>query len=522
MSISKKQGGLLSIVVVLLLVAAQCGIVPASTEQQSRPAAESHGPNISIEEPFANTTTANGAVYLKLVNSGDVADTLVSVETDVADAVELHETRREGEVMKMSPLSGGIELPAGETVTLEPGGLHIMLIGLTQDLAPGDKIKLTLNFKSSDPVSLEAEVREGVTMAHEYEAEAHEHEAEGEEHAHELEATELAPVDLAAGEKLQVIATTSIVADIVRQVGGELIDLTLLLPIGADPHTFQPTPRDLASVADADVIFANGMGLEEFLDKMIANAGGEAATVHVSHGIAARQFEAGDAHAHEGEEHEHQTEEHAHEGEEPEHGAEEHHQHEGEEHEHGAEDHEGEHHHHEGADPHTWTTPANAIVFVHNIEQALSALDPANAPSYAANAAAYATELEELDGWVKTKIETIPAENRKLVTDHTAFGYYADRYGLEQVGAVIPSFSTAAEPSAKELAELEDAIREYGVKAIFVGNTVNPALSERVAQDTGVRLLTLYTGSLGPAGSGVESYIDYIEYNTNTIVEGLK
>jgi ABC-type Zn uptake system ZnuABC Zn-binding protein ZnuA len=316
------------------------------------------------------------------------------------------------------------------------------------------------------------------------------------------------PGDLAEGEKLQVIATTSIVADIVRQVGGELIDLNLLLPIGTDPHTFQPTPRDLAGVADADVIFANGMGLEEFLAEMIANAGGEAATVHVSHGIAARQFEAGDAHAHE--------------GEEPEHEAEEHHQHEGEEHEHEAEDHEGEHHHHEGADPHTWTTPANAIVFVLNIEQALSALDPANAPSYAANAEAYAAELAELDGWVKTQIETIPAENRGLVTDHTAFGYYADRYGLEQVGAVIPSFSTAAEPSAKELAELEDAIRAYGVKAIFVGSTVNPALSERVAQDTGVRLLTLYTGSLGPAGSGVESYIDYIKYNTNTIVEGLQ
>jgi len=355
---------------------------------------------------------------------------------------------------------------------------------------------------------------------HEHEAEEHEHEAEEHEHEaeeHEHEADELAPVGLAEAEKLQVIATTSIVADIVQQVGGDLIDLTLLLPVGTDPHTFEPTPRDLANVADAHLLLANGMGLEEFLTEMIENAGGEAAVVHVSQGITARQFEAGDAHEHEGEEHEHEGEEAEPEGEE--------HEHEGEEAEHEGEEaeHEGEeHHHHEGADPHTWTTPANAAVFVHNIEQALGALDPANAASYAANAEAYAAELAELDAWVKAQIETIPAENRELVTDHTAFGYYADRYGLEQIGAVIPSFSTAAEPSAKELAELEDAISAYGVKAIFVGSTVNPALSERVAQDSGVRLLTLYTGSLGPAGSGVESYVDYIKTNTNTIVAGLK
>jgi manganese/iron transport system substrate-binding protein len=337
---------------------------------------------------------------------------------------------------------------------------------------------------------------------HEHDEDKHDHEGD-----HQAEALELSAVDLAEGEKLKMVATTSIVADIVRQVGGDLIDLTPLLPLGADPHTFEPTPRDLAAVADAHVVFANGMDLEEFLDEMIDNAGGEAAVVHVSQGVEARQFGTGEAH-----EHEHEGDEH--EGEED--------QHEGEEHEHEAEDHEEEHHHHEGADPHTWTTPINAIVFVHNIEQALSALDPANAEGYTAKAEAYEAELETLDEWVEAQIETIPPENRELVTDHTAFGYYADRYGLEQIGAVIPSFSTAAEPSASELVELEDAIREYDVKAIFVGTSVNPSLSERVARDTGVQLLTLYTGSLGVEGSGVESYVDYLKYNTNTIVEGLK
>jgi ABC-type Zn uptake system ZnuABC Zn-binding protein ZnuA len=296
------------------------------------------------------------------------------------------------------------------------------------------------------------------------------------------ESPKLAPVSLGAGEKLKVVATTNIVADIVRQVGGDMIDLTPLLPAGSDPHSFQVTPRDLANVAETQLVFANGMGLEAFLDEVLKNAGGEAALVQVSQGVEARGMETKEEHKEEAEEHAYNSD----------------------------------------VDPHTWTSPANVVIFVNNIEQALSALDPANAATYRANAENYRHQLAELDVWVKTQIETIPAENRKLVTDHAVFGYYADRYGLEQIGSVIPAITTAAEPSAKELADLENAIGEYKVKAVFVGNTVNPALSEQVAQDTGTRLLTLYTGSLGPAGSGVESYLDYIRYNTDTIVRGLK
>lgn len=309
--------------------------------------------------------------------------------------------------------------------------------------------------------------------------------AEDEELSHSEESAagaHLAPVALGVGEKLRVLATTGIVADIVANVGGDKIDLAQLLPVGADPHTFQPSPQDLARVADTHLIFANGMGLETFLDEMIANAGGEAAVVHVSEGIELRELAAEEAHPDEAEA-----------------------------------DHE-----HEGGDPHTWTTPANAIIFVGNIEQALSALDPENAATYAANAAAYERQLQELDRWVTEQIGLIPPENRQLVTDHATFGYYADRYGLTQAGAVIPSFSTSAEPSAQELAALEDRIKEYGVKAVFVGTSVNPALSKQVAEDTGVALVTLYTGSLGPAGSGVETYIDYIRYNTHAIVTALK
>ncbi|MBN1217366.1 MAG: zinc ABC transporter substrate-binding protein [Anaerolineae bacterium] len=312
-------------------------------------------------------------------------------------------------------------------------------------------------------------------------AKTHEEEHQPTAGDHTAKMPALEAVTLADGEKLKVVATTSIVADVVKNIGGDKIDLTTLLPIGTDPHTFNPAPADLAAVADAHVVFANGMGLEEFLDEMVKNAGGDAIVIQVSAGVETRQLDEAEG-----------------------------------------EQHEAENHRHKGADPHTWTSPANVKVFVHNIEHTLSALDPANSEIFEAKAKVYEAQLDELDTWVKTQIDTIPAENRELVTDHTAFGYYADRYGLEQVGAVIPSFSSAAESSAKELANLEDAIKAYQVKAIFVGTSVNPSLSERVADDTGVKLVTLYTGSLGQTGSGVESYLAYIRYNTRAIVEALK
>lgn len=305
---------------------------------------------------------------------------------------------------------------------------------------------------------------------------ADEHEAEHVQEAeHEVEMANLEPISLGASDKLRVIATTNIIADIVSQVGGDSIELTPLLPLGADPHTYTTSPQDMVAVTDAHLIFANGVNLEtEFLPELIQHS--EAPVIYVSQGIELRALEEDETREHE----------------------------------------------HENTDPHTWTTPANAIVFVHNIEHALSAVDPANAETYKANAEKYEAELEALDEWIAEQISTIPVNNRKLITDHDTFGYYTDRYGLEQIGAVIPGFSTASEPSAQELAALEDMIREHGVRAVFVGTTVNPSLAQQVAEDTGIQLTTLYTGSLGPAGSGVETYLDYIRHNTTAIVEGLR
>jgi ABC-type Zn uptake system ZnuABC Zn-binding protein ZnuA len=281
-------------------------------------------------------------------------------------------------------------------------------------------------------------------------------------------------VPLREGERLRVVATTTIVGDVVRAVGGDAIALTVLLPVGADPHTFEPTPQDVAAVADAHVVFVNGAGLEVFLEPLLANAGGGAKVVVVSAGIPFRRL---------GSEHEGEA---------------------------------GE------VDPHVWFDPLNVVIWTRNIERALSTLDPANSETYAANAARYEAALRELDAWIREQVAQVPPQRRKLVTDHAVFGYFADRYGFEQVGAIMPGFSSAAQPAAQELARLEDAIRALGVPAVFVGTTVNPTLAQRIAEDTGVQLVFLYTGSLSEPGGPADSYLALMRYNVTAIVEALK
>jgi len=289
------------------------------------------------------------------------------------------------------------------------------------------------------------------------------------------------PASVESG-KLNIVATTNIVADVVRQVGGDLIDVQILLPEGTDPHSFDPTPQDIAKVADAEIIFANGAGLEDFIEDLLASADAKERIFEVSEGIELLEHPEDEA-------------------------------------EHDEEDH--DHAEHRG-DPHTWTDPNNVMIWVKNIEAALAAADPSNAEIYAENAAAYISELKEVDAWIRTEIEKIPAEKRKIVTDHRLLGYYVDEYGLEMAGAIISGYSSLSEPSAQELAKIEDIISSLGVKAIFVGKTVNPNLAERIAEDTGVSLVYFYTGSLSPAGGEADSYLDYLRYNTNAFVKALK
>ncbi len=291
---------------------------------------------------------------------------------------------------------------------------------------------------------------------------------------------------IAEGATLEVVATTSIIGDVVGQVGGENIHLITLIPLGADPHTFEPTPQDITTVAEADVVFVNGLGLEETLEPLIENSGIPLEhIISMSTGITTIEFQVEDNDEHSEEE----EEDHAHS--------------------------------HSGDDPHTWMSPVNVMIWTETIAAALSALDPANAASYTANAASYTAELEELDTTIREQIAQIPADNRELVTDHTAFGYYTNEYGLKQIGAVIPAYSTLAEPSAQDLAALQDAIAQYTVPAIFVGTTVNPAMAEQIARDTGIKIMPVYTGSLSEPGGKADSYLALMRYNTAQLVEGL-
>ncbi len=294
----------------------------------------------------------------------------------------------------------------------------------------------------------------------------------------EVDIESLRPVQLSTGEKLRVVATTNIVGDVGSQVGGDRIELVTLMGIGIDPHSFVPTPANTAAIHDAHVVLASGAGLEADLEEMFESAGGDAVRIQVSHGSEHRLT--GEV-----------SEEAGHEHEE------------------------------EDVDPHFWFDVKNVIHWVDTIKRALSALDPANAEVYQANAEAYTQQLEDLDAWVVDQVATIPEANRKLVTNHPAFGYLAGRYGLDQVGAVYP-VSPSSEPSAQDIATLEDAIREYGVPAVFTESTVNPKLAQQVAEDAGVRLVALYSGSLGGPGSGAESYIQLIRYDVTAIVEALR
>ncbi len=279
-----------------------------------------------------------------------------------------------------------------------------------------------------------------------------------------------APASPSTGGRLAVMATTSLIGDVARQVGGARVDVKVLLPIGSDPHAFEPRPQDIAALSDAQLVLVNGLGLEATLTQLLSNA---KTVVTVSDGINALPFSGHEAEA-------------------------------------------------GGLDPHVWQDPNNVIVWANNIAAAFAKADPAHADEYAANAKAYVAELTALDASIQQQVAAIPAANRKLVTDHGDFGYFAARYGFEQIGEVIPSVSTGAAPSAQELAALEDAIRSGGVKAVFVGTTVSPDLSRRVADDTGVQLVFLFTDSLSKPGGDADSYLAFMRYNVNAIVKALQ
>jgi len=275
-----------------------------------------------------------------------------------------------------------------------------------------------------------------------------------------------------ATNQVKVLATTTQVAALAEQVGGNLIELNSILKSGVDAHEYQATPQDVRAAAEAQIIFKNGVGLEKWLDKVIENSGTHAPIIDTSQGV---QIRKGDA-------------------EEPD------------------------------GDPHIWQSVPNVIIMLHNIRDELVKVDPANAAAYQANAAAYETKLNALDTYIVQQIATIPPENRKFVSNHDAFGYYVARYGLTFVGSIIPSMDSSFEPSAQELVALVNAIRAQKVKAIFTESSITPTLAQQIAQEAGVKVVdgALYGDSLGAPGSGADTIDGMLKANTDLVVANLK
>jgi len=297
-------------------------------------------------------------------------------------------------------------------------------------------------------------------------------------------AAALAAVTLAAGESLQVAATTSIIGDIVAQIGGDHITLFTLMGPGVDPHSYTPTPQDLRTLSDVDAIFINGLHLEEGLEDLLSEGGAPQIVVNAAVTPLANPAE----HSEEAQSEANHTDDHD----------------------------------HGPNDPHTWQNVANVMQWVTTIETSLSALDPAHTADYHAAAEAYLAELTTLESTIRAEVATIPAAQRKLVTDHETLNYFAHAYGFTIIGAIIPSLSSLAASSAQELAALQAQIRAEGVPAIFVGTTVNPALAEQLAADLGITVVPLYSDALSAADGPAATYLDFMRYNVNAIVTALK
>jgi ABC-type Zn uptake system ZnuABC Zn-binding protein ZnuA len=280
---------------------------------------------------------------------------------------------------------------------------------------------------------------------------------------------------ISTGLGLKIIATNSLIGDVVSQVGGDKVSVEVLLPLGSDPHSFSPTPQDAAKIADADIVFANGVGLEAFLMPLMDSIGGSLKVVEVSNGISFRTTIS-----------------------------------------------ENPRDKKPVDDPHTWMDPNNVSIWVDNIVRALSEKDPNNANYYLENGKAYQVKLRELDTWIRSEVSLIPEQDRKLVTDHLVFGYFSDRYGFSQVGAIIPGFSSLAEPSAQDIAQIEDAIKAMGVQAIFINIGTNTNIAQRISEDAGTKLVSLYMHSLSDKSGVAGNYIDFMRYDVTSIINAVK
>lgn len=285
--------------------------------------------------------------------------------------------------------------------------------------------------------------------------------------------------------KVPVTATFSILGDLVQQVGGDQVSVSMLVGPNGDAHVYQPTPQDIRTLAQSKLLVSNGLGFEGWLERLDSASGFKGVKVVASQGI------------------------------QPRHMAEE--EEEGSEHEHEAEG----HHHHGGLDPHAWNDPANVLVYVDNIVRGLSQVDPEHANLYQQNAARYKAQLQKLDADYRARFAQLPAERRRAITSHDAFGYLAQAYQLTLIGA--QGLSTESEPSAAMIAGLIRQIRDEQIPALFIENISNPTLIQQIERETQARVGgELYSDALSPAGGAAASYQAMLEHNLSTLLAALE
>ncbi len=264
---------------------------------------------------------------------------------------------------------------------------------------------------------------------------------------------------------LPVVASFSILADFVKEVGGDRVNVTTMVGPNGDAHVYQPTPRDGQKLATARVVFVNGLGFEGWMDRLVAASKTKAAIVVASKSTRPRANE-------------------------------------------------------EGTDPHAWQDVANAKIYVANIRDALKAADPASSADYDANAAAYLHKLDALDAEVQAAIDAIPKERRRIVSTHDAFGYFSARYGIEFIAP--QGVSTDAEASARDVAKIIEAAKDQKVAAVFLENVVDPRLTKRIAAEAGARMGgTLYSDALSDAKGPAPTYIDMMRHNVKELTKAL-
>ncbi|MEA2182843.1 MAG: zinc/manganese transport system substrate-binding protein [Solirubrobacteraceae bacterium] len=272
--------------------------------------------------------------------------------------------------------------------------------------------------------------------------------------------------DGGAGGHPAIVATTTQVGDFAREVAGDRARVRQILSSNSDPHAYEPRPSDIRAVTSARVVLRSGGDLDEWLGDVLRNAGSKAKTVTLIDAVRTRKGEG-------------------------------------------------------GVDPHWWQDPRNAAIAVAKIRDALIAADAGGRAAYNANAARYLAKLRAQDHAIAACIRQVPKPQRKLVTDHDALGYFADRYGIQVIGTVIPALSSQAQSSAGDVARLVRTIRQSGVSTIFSESSANPKLAEAIARDAGASVgQPLYADSLGPEGSDGATYLGSLRANTRALVAG--